>query len=158
EVASADWDLVIVDEAHHARRHWADGKREANQGYQLLEELRDRVGGLLLLTATPMQLHDFELSSMVELVEPGLFDDYDDFVRGRSEIAEINEQIAWLRVADVTSARKEGLHRLLRGWGARETVLGADVSQRDGRALVTSWLEGRHLLSRAMVRNRKAEV
>jgi len=158
EIAAADWDLVIVDEAHHARRHWADGKRDATLGYQLLEELRDRVGGLLLLTATPMQLHDFELYSMVELVEPGLFEDYDDFVRGRGQIAEINKHIAWLRVADVTTERKDELHRLLARWNAPGTVVSADVAQPEGRAIVTGWLESKHLLSQAMVRNRKAEV
>jgi hypothetical protein len=50
-----------------------DPESRANDGYQLLEALRDRVGGMLLLTATPMQLHDYELYSMIELVEPGLF-------------------------------------------------------------------------------------
>jgi NADH:ubiquinone oxidoreductase subunit D len=61
-IATAPWDLVIVDEAHHARRT-LDG---ANMGYRLLNELRDRVPGMLLLTATPLQLHEYELYSMVE--------------------------------------------------------------------------------------------
>src|SRR5207248_9836464 len=89
-IANAAWDLVIVDEAHHARRRFDDGP---NLAYRLLEDLRDRVGGLLLLTATPMQLETYELYSMVELVEPGLFDDYWDFERARGEIAVINEQM-----------------------------------------------------------------
>src|SRR5438105_4399234 len=49
-------------------RRSEDPESRANDGYQLLEALRDKVGGLLLLTATPMQLHEFELYSMVELV------------------------------------------------------------------------------------------
>jgi SNF2 family DNA or RNA helicase len=96
-IASARWDLVIVDEAHHARRNWNDGKQEANLGYQLLELMRDSVGGLLLLTATPMQLHPAELYAMVELVDPGLFEDYWDFERRRNDIAEINEHIGRLQ-------------------------------------------------------------
>ena len=52
---------------------------------------------MLLLTATPMQLHDFELYSMIELVEPGLFRGYADFATSREEIAAINEAVTVLR-------------------------------------------------------------
>jgi hypothetical protein len=115
EIAAADWDLVIVDEAHHARRRLDDGP---NLAYRLLEDLRDRVGGLLLLTATPMQLETYELYSMVELVEPGLFDDFWSFERARNEISTINHQIAWLRVGPPTPQQDGELQTLLHEWDA----------------------------------------
>ncbi len=76
-----------------------DPEARANDGYRLLEKLSERVGGMLLLTATPMQLHDFELYSMIELVEPGLFNGYADFDASRAEIAEINRAVVTLRSA-----------------------------------------------------------
>ena len=52
------WDLVVLDEAHHARR--ASGglgtDQRPNQLLRLMRELRNRTQGLLLLTATPMQV------------------------------------------------------------------------------------------------------
>jgi ERCC4-related helicase len=155
EIAEADWDLVIVDEAHHARRRESEG---GNLSYRLLEELRDRVGGLLLLTATPMQLETYELYSMVELVEPGLFDDYWSFERARHDIARINAQVAWLRLSAPTNAQREDIEELYGEWSAPELVRAADLTTTDGRRVATSWLESKHLLSEAMVRNRKAEV
>ena len=78
-------------------RRSEDPESRANDGYQLLEALRDKVGGMLLLTATPMQLHEFELYSMVELVEPGLFNGFGDFTSSRQEIAAINRAVTALR-------------------------------------------------------------
>lgn len=155
EIAQAEWDLVIVDEAHHARRHADSGP---NLGYQLLEALRDRVGGLLLLTATPMQLHDYELYSMIELVEPGLFDDYNHFVEARAEIAEINQHFAWLRLGPGSTTEQLSLDEALARWDAPQEIIDTGVSTAEGREAVCRWLERRHLLSQALVRNRKAEV
>jgi len=155
EISEAEWDLVIVDEAHHARRTLDDGP---NLGFQLLEALRDKVGGMLLLTATPMQLHDYELYSMVELVEPGLFDDYGHFVESREEIAKINEHFAWLRLGEGSYSQRGDLAICLILWDAPDAVTDADTTSSEGREAVCRWLESRHLLSQALVRNRKAEV
>jgi len=70
ELLSAEpWDLVILDEAHHARRRnimWGD--REPTLLLRLMRELKDRTTGLLLLTATPMQLHLLELYDTLGLL------------------------------------------------------------------------------------------
>src|SRR5690606_34349638 len=64
-----DWDLVVVDEAHHARRKdFQDpARRRPNRLLELLEGvdglpgLAQKTRGLLLLTATPMQVHPVEV-------------------------------------------------------------------------------------------------
>ena len=65
-------DLVIVDEAHRAR--FSDvanaSRRRPNQYLQLLRGLAPHAKSLLLLTATPMQLHEAELHALLELLEP----------------------------------------------------------------------------------------
>lgn len=63
------WDLVFVDEAHHARRRGIGGTEGANQLLQLLRELRDsKVSrALLLATATPMQMNTHEVRDLLDI-------------------------------------------------------------------------------------------
>lgn len=73
EIARAGWDMVIVDEAHHARRTYQGPNRSSPTNlYGLVDEISDpdlaRAQAMLLLTATPMQLHPFELYSLIELL------------------------------------------------------------------------------------------
>lgn len=66
------YDMVVVDEAHRAR--FLDvanaNRRRPNRYLELLRELAKRTEGLLLLTATPMQLHEAELVGLLELLRP----------------------------------------------------------------------------------------
>ena len=158
DIVKADWDLVIVDEAHHVRRHWDDGNPRPNQAYELIDELHDRVNGLLLLTATPMQLHSFELFSMVTLVEPGLFESYADFESHREQIRRINQMVGALQSGPPGDVHRVELARLLRELGAPPELLATRLDARAGRDLLATWLSRRHRLSEALVRNRKAEV
>ena len=67
---NARYDLVIVDEAHRARfAEVANANRRANRYLELLRKLAQRTASLLLLTATPMQLHEAELHTLLELLE-----------------------------------------------------------------------------------------
>jgi hypothetical protein len=105
-----------------------------------------------------MQLHDFELYSMVELVEPGLFNGYGDFERSRAEIAQINSAVQGLR--SPTPDRDEVLEaqRLLERFGASEELIEATQGSLAERTAVAEWLSRCHRLSQALVRNRKAEI
>jgi len=59
--AGAGWDLVIVDEAHHLR---------GAKAYEVAQALARRTWGLLLLTATPLQLDPAEYHALLRLVDP----------------------------------------------------------------------------------------
>jgi ATP-dependent helicase HepA len=61
DAAQSGWDLVIVDEAHHLR-----GAR----AYEVAQALARRTWGLLLLTATPLQLDPAEYHALLRLVDP----------------------------------------------------------------------------------------
>ena len=67
---AAPWDLIVLDEAHHARRRGAGGPTEsgANQLLRLMRGLKERTDGLVLLTATPMQVHPVELWDLLDLL------------------------------------------------------------------------------------------
>jgi ERCC4-related helicase len=64
------WDLVILDEAHHARRKGAGSAKDEgpNALLRLMHRLRERTQGLVLLTATPMQVHPVELWDLLALL------------------------------------------------------------------------------------------
>jgi hypothetical protein len=135
-----------------------DPESRANAGYQLLQVLRDKVGGMLLLTATPMQLHDFELYSMVDLVEPGLFNGYGDFSSSRSEIAAINRAVTALRLENPPKGASDEALELLDRFGAPSELSDALNGHRANRLAAAEWLSRCHRLALALVRNRKAEI
>ena len=75
EVLQPEWDLILVDEAHHARRkEFGDKARRPNHLLQLLgghggrPGLKDRTRCLYLLTATPMQVHPLEVWDLLKLL------------------------------------------------------------------------------------------
>jgi SNF2 family DNA or RNA helicase len=99
--AADPWDLVVLDEAHHARTKGAGTPqaRGPNRLLQLMRSLKRRTDGLILLTATPLQVHANELWDLLDLL--GLPEAWtpDAFVRFFSEVAKIpalNESLDWL--------------------------------------------------------------
>ena len=64
------WDLIVLDEAHHARRKSPGATKEGppNLLLQLMQKLNARTQGLLLLTATPMQVHPVEVWDLLSLL------------------------------------------------------------------------------------------
>ena len=65
------WDLVVLDEAHHARRRAAGSAQEGgpNALLRLMQGLKGRTQGLVLLTATPMQVHPIEVWDLLNLLD-----------------------------------------------------------------------------------------
>lgn len=77
-LAAKPWDLVIVDEAHHARRKdFLDERRRSNRLLELIEGTKDLEGlvkkakCLFLLTATPMQVHPVEVWDLTKSLRIG---------------------------------------------------------------------------------------
>jgi SNF2 family DNA or RNA helicase len=67
------YDLVVLDEAHHARTRRENsssgGERlRPNTLMQLMQQLCQRTNGLLLLTATPMQVSELEVWDLLALL------------------------------------------------------------------------------------------
>ncbi|MDO6766032.1 RNA polymerase-associated protein RapA [Agarivorans sp. 1_MG-2023] len=76
QVVEADWDLMIVDEAHHLQWDEETPSRE----YQIIEALAKKVAGVLLLTATPDQLGHQSHFARLRLLDPDRFYDYQAFM------------------------------------------------------------------------------
>jgi len=164
QIIEAEWDLVIFDEAHRVRRTLQGAsKTRTTQAYRLADELKELVNGLLLLTATPMQVHPFELYSLIELVEPGLFPTFKAYDTRRGFLPRLNALMkdlkGWNVLADSQRARSvAGNSEMLGELGvpvqSAMTVLAEDRE----RERLMDVLVGKHPLAGALVRNRKAEV
>ena len=164
QIVEAEWDLVIFDEAHRVRRTGTGGgKSRSTLAYRLADELKEMVNGLLLLTATPMQVHPFELYSLIELVEPGLFPSYGSYDSRRGFLPRLNKLMRALKGWNTLSPAEQAAElsandEVVRELGFTPDKAMALLSDDDEREHVMDLLVEKHPLARAMVRNRKAEV
>ena len=95
ELISEDWDLMVVDEAHHL--NWQQDKPSLE--YQCIEQLSQVIPGVLLLTATPDQLGHESHFARLRLLDSDRFFDYEKFTEEESHYSE---------VADAANALVEG--------------------------------------------------
>ncbi len=85
---AGEWDLLIVDEAHHLQWSESDSSLE----YDLVEALATAALGVLLLTATPEQLGRAGHFGRLRLLDPQRYQDYQQFLQqeqGYQAVAEI---------------------------------------------------------------------
>lgn len=68
-LAADSWDLVILDEAHHARRKSPQNRKETpNLLLRLMQGLKEKTQALILLSATPMQIDVIEIFDLISLL------------------------------------------------------------------------------------------
>lgn len=91
-LAAGPWDVVLVDEAHHARRRGSKPSDTPNSLLGLLQDMRENHmwQALYLATATPMQMHPHEAWDLISLL--GLkgrwAESAGDFIRYFKQLAE----------------------------------------------------------------------
>src|SRR3984893_11336642 len=95
--ADAGWDLVVIDEAHHLR-----GAR----AYEVAQGLSRRTWGLLLLTATPLQLDPAEYHALLRLVDPAPAATEQELRARLERQGELSAQGRALLAGDVSAAER----------------------------------------------------
>ncbi|MBI1422729.1 MAG: RNA polymerase-associated protein RapA [Gammaproteobacteria bacterium] len=85
QAVAADWDLLVVDEAHHLQ--WSS--EEVSSEYLCVERLAQVTKGVLLLTATPEQLGKSGHFARLRLLDPDRFADFERFVEEEKQYAPI---------------------------------------------------------------------
>jgi len=166
-LSQISWDIVIFDEAHHLRRYLLNtmtGYYRETLNYELARSLSDNAESLLLLTATPLQLHSFELYSLIELIHPEVFENFSDFEHFRKNMPFINllvsnlNQIEKLNNFEVKNTIK--LLKNLRYIDKRknnEQVL-LQIKDDSFKLNLINKIEKDHTLSKFLIRNRKKNV
>ena len=159
QIAAAPWDLVIVDEAHHARRRRQGSRVEQTNLYRLVRDLTANAGterrSVLFLTATPMQLQYHELFSLVELLNHTLFPSEDDF---RDHVDTRSDLIRLISEVESSHTSNDDLEQYV----SRATPwLDNGVDQHDRVASIEELLRrlrAAHKLNEVMLRNRRASI
>jgi ATP-dependent helicase HepA len=73
---NGDWDLLVVDEAHHL--HWSE--QTVSPEYAMIEQLANCTKGVLLLTATPEQLGKTSHFARLRLLDSHRFSSFAAFL------------------------------------------------------------------------------
>jgi superfamily II DNA or RNA helicase len=148
--SSKYFDLIVIDEAHHIRRkrYLGSKKTEPTRLYELVSELSVTSPHVLLLTATPVQLHVTETMDLLTIIGLGgpwvheeLFETY--FQLLTREPSEINtqdvekclEMLTWfIRNYLPKDVAEKILNSLLQG--SKEAIINSLLEGKDVKRIV----------------------
>jgi len=158
KLADAEWDLMIVDEAHHLV--WSEDA--PSREYQVIEQLAERIPGVLLLTATPEQLGLESHFARLRLLDPNRFHDFALFEEEQKHFRPIADAVTLLLADNVIGNDELNLLNDLMGEQDIEPLLQTANSDREGkldaRKELISMLMDRHGTSRVLFRNTRSGV
>ncbi|KFC78187.1 RNA polymerase-associated protein RapA [Buttiauxella agrestis] len=157
-LCEAEWDLMVVDEAHHLV--WSENA--PSREYQAIEQLAEHVPGILLLTATPEQLGMESHFARLRLLDPSRFHDFEQFVEEQQHYRPVADAVALLLAGNhLTNDQLNMLSELI-GEQDIEPLLQTANSNREGsdaaRQELISMLMDRHGTSRVLFRNTRNGV
>src|SRR5438094_1000493 len=138
EAAAAGWDLVVFDEAHHLR-----GAR----AYEVANALSRASWGLLLLTATPLQLDPGEYHALLRLVDPAPPASEEELRARLARQGDLSTEVRALLAGDSSAARRI----------AALFPEDPDLKKLEGTELLAHLSES-YGLSARLLRNRRAVV
>ncbi|MGC8424594.1 RNA polymerase-associated protein RapA [Mixta calida] len=158
QLADAEWDLLVVDEAHHLA--WSEG--EPSREYQVIEQLAEQIPGVLLLTATPEQLGMESHFARLRLLDPDRFHDFEQFVAEQENYRPVADAVAMLlEDKSITSAEMNLLSDLIDEQDIEpllQTANGKSDGRQAAREELIRMLMDRHGTSRVLFRNTRNGV
>jgi ATP-dependent helicase HepA len=161
QAVAGDWDLLVVDEAHHLQ--WSP--EHASPEYRLIEALAQQTRGVLLLTATPEQLGKESHFARLRLLDPDRFHDFAAFVaeeKSYEPVAAAVEALLDEQVLDANDSKR--LRTLLDEQEDQlllDTVQDPDADRRQQAAARTQLVElllDRHGTGRVLFRNTRSAI
>ncbi|NOQ16810.1 MAG: RNA polymerase-associated protein RapA [Methyloprofundus sp.] len=105
QAIEADWDIVVVDEAHHLQ--WDEST--PSNAYLFVEQLAEVAAGLILLTATPEQLGKQTHFAQLRLLDADRFYSFDAFLAEEQAFAPTARLAEKLVSAEVLSGSEQQL-------------------------------------------------
>ena len=161
QAIGGEWDLLIVDEAHHLR--WSP--EDASPEYRLVEQLAHNTRGVLLLTATPEQLGKAGHFARLRLLDPDRFADYATFLAEEAAYEPVAQAVeCLLEGSSLDAPARHIIEAQLDDPDSRAMLdqldsLPADSpAQADIRSQLIGQLLDRHGTGRVLFRNTRAAV
>lgn len=143
QLLQVDWDMLVVDEAHHLA--WSED--HVSTEYQLVEQLSGQIASVLLLTATPEQVGMESHFARLKLLDPQRFYDYRTFVDEQARYQSVAQAIEHLLSEKVlTQAQQQQIQALL-----------PEINF-DDKAQAIQQLLDRHGTSRVLFRNSRRAI
>ncbi len=153
-----DWDLMVVDEAHHLS--WQQDN--ASIEYLCIEQLANTIPGVLLLTATPDQLGHEGHFARLRLLDPDRFFDYQKFIEEEQNYTEVADAAnALVSGENLDSNQQNTLTRLLHESDISEQLTqlsNADAQADETRGQLLNQLLDRHGTGRILFRNSRNTI
>ncbi len=159
QALDAQFDCLIVDEAHHLV--WSEDA--PSTAYLLVEQLARAIPSVLLLTATPEQLGQESHFARLRLLDPERFFDYQTFVQEQENYQPVADSVQSL-LADQTlsAAEKNHISELLSEQDVeplfKELESKNDEEQARARQELIQALIDRHGTGRMLFRNTRQGV
>ncbi|WP_413111211.1 RNA polymerase-associated protein RapA [Thaumasiovibrio sp. DFM-14] len=161
QAVEADWDLLVVDEAHHLE--WSEDR--PSRPYQIIEALAEKTPGVLLLTATPEQLGRESHFARLRLLDPDRFFEFETFVEEERQYAPVADAVASLLSGDaLNNAEKNAISELLTEQDVEPLLRIIEASDVDAelqaqtRQELIEHLMDRHGTGRVLFRNTRGGV
>lgn len=158
---ACEWDLLVVDEAHHL----AWDPEEPSVEYRAVELLASDIRGVLLLTATPEQLGVAGHFARLRLLDPARFHDLDAFLAEESRYEQVADALqALVDGEELNAAARAKLAALLagdvQGLGLLEALHHEDdpEAREETRQQLLRALIDRHGTGRVLFRNTRAAM
>ena len=149
---SADWDMVVVDEAHHL--HWDEG--DDGHDYRCIEALAVKCRGLLLLTATPEQVGASSHFARLRLLDPARFHDLESFLEEEQGYQQLSNIVKVL-LDEPDKPLKNDVLTLLTSYLEDEAPADNNPSIEERESLVSKLLD-RHGTGRVFLRNTREAI
>ncbi|NAX22974.1 RNA polymerase-associated protein RapA [Vibrio sp. V39_P1S14PM300] len=160
QALEGEWDLLVVDEAHHLEWSQDNPSRE----YQVIEALAEKTPGVLLLTATPEQLGRESHFARLRLLDPDRFYDYAAFVEEEAQYAPVADSVAALFAGEqLADAAKNQISELLSEQDVEplfriiESNSDQDAKASARQELIDNLMD-RHGTGRVLFRNTRAAI
>ena len=153
----SQWDMLVVDEAHHLVWHEDSPSAE----YALVEQLAASIPAVLLLTATPEQLGQASHFARLRLLDPDRFHDLEAFRNESSRYQPVADAVQSLLDANELSAGQRAVIVDFLGKQA-DTLLdrfagGGDLAAQARDSLIRQLLD-RHGTGRVLYRNTRTAI
>ncbi len=160
QALEGEWDLLVVDEAHHLEWSQDNPSRE----YQIIEGLANNTPGVLLLTATPEQLGRESHFARLRLLDPDRFYDYQAFVEEEAQYEPVADAVAALFSGEqLQNDAKNKITELLSEQDVEPLyrILNSDADEEEKAAARQELIDNlmdRHGTGRVLFRNTRAAI
>ncbi|MDN3653624.1 RNA polymerase-associated protein RapA [Thalassotalea ponticola] len=157
-IANEDWDLLVVDEAHHLE--WS--ATEPSLEYQCIDILAQNIPGVLLLTATPDQLGHESHFARLRLLDSNRFYDYPAFLEEEKSYQHVAQAANSILAEQHLSEQQTQVLQQLVAPTDISTLLaqlnGSDEQRNEAKQALIAMLLDRHGTGRILFRNSRNTI